>query len=47
MVVEIEDAKRAAKGGAQLLGNSAYIEFYYHHAILLLRLSGLGFAKDS
>jgi hypothetical protein len=24
MVVEIEDAKRAAKGGAQLLGNLAY-----------------------
>jgi hypothetical protein len=24
VVVEIEDAKRAAEGGAQLLGNSAY-----------------------
>jgi hypothetical protein len=29
MVVEIEDAKRAAEGGAQLLGNSAYLAFFY------------------
>jgi hypothetical protein len=28
MVVEIENAKRAAEGGAQLLGNSAYLTTY-------------------